>query len=543
MAKNKLSPIAPSEWNEAHARHLLNRAGFGVPHGRVQHLTRIGPAQAVAEMLHATDFRADATPPKFIPEYESYRQLRRKAGELDEDGLRQFRQRYTNQERANVFRLQSWWYERMVNSPRPLEEKMALFWHGHFAASAQKVRTSRFIYDLNQLFREQGMGNFKALTLAVGQSPAMLRYLDNDRNVKGKPNENWARELLELFTLGVGNYTEHDIKESARAFTGWTMRDGAFAYNSRAHDHGLKSFMGQTGNLDGWDIIDTIFQQPAAARRISRKLFEFFAYPDPDPEIIDALASNLRYNNYEIRPLLNQLFRSKVFYSKKAIGTQIKSPVQFVVQLARDLNLSEPPYAAMAEASANLGQNLFFPPNVAGWAGGRTWINANTLLERYNLPRTLVVAERIETEEMSMMDMPSPQASRRKAYRREFEEYMERQSPRQRKAIRTKIRAAQSPEERQKIVQGALFESSASEGWDLKGVFDELQFDTARECASALSSHFLSAPISKKQIEVLASSLSRGKQLDAALDPKSLTIEEMSAALHLVFSLAEYQLC
>jgi len=197
----------------------------------------------------------------------------------------------------------------------------------------------------------------------------------------------------------------------------------------------------------------------------------------------------------------------------------------------------------MAEASANLGQNLFFPPNVAGWAGGRTWINANTLLERYNLPRTLVVAERIETEEMSMMDMPSPQASRRKAYRREFEEYMERQSPRQRKAIRTKIRAAQSPEERQKIVQGALFESSASEGWDLKGVFDELQFTTARECAAALSRQFLSAPISKKQIEVLASSLSRGKQLDAALDPKSLTIEEMSAALHLVFSLAEYQLC
>jgi len=494
-------------------------------------------------MLHATDFPAKAAPPKFIPEYQAYRQLRREAGDLDEEELREFRQRFTTQERANVLRLQAWWYERMVNSPRPLEEKMTLFWHGHFAASAQKVRTSRFIYDLNQLFREQGMGNFKALTLAVGQSPAMLRYLDNDRNVKGKPNENWARELLELFTLGVGNYTEDDIKESARAFTGWTMRDGAFAYNSRAHDHGQKTFMGQTGNLDGWDIIDTIFQQPAAARLISRKLFEFFAYADPDPEIVESLASNLRFNNYDIRPLLNQLFRSKVFYSKKAIGTQIKSPVQFVVQLARDLNLTEPPYAAMAEASANLGQNLFFPPNVAGWAGGRTWINANTLLERYNMPRALVVAERVETDDMSMMDMPSPQASRRKAYRKTFEEFMERQSPQQRRAIRVKMRDAQSPEERQKIVQGALFESSASEGWDLKGIYAELQFGTARECAAALSRHFLSAPISRKQIEVLAGSLSPDKSFDAALDPDDLTTEQMSAALHLVFSLAEYQLC
>jgi len=549
MAKNTkasqmLSPIMPSEWGERFARHLLNHAGFGIPHDRVAHLTRVGPTAAVDELVDFEGFPAGAEVPSFFPAPERYAEMRRDLEELDGEERRKARQEFYMRERAMVQRLQVWWYGRMTTTARPLEEKMALFWHGHFATSAQKVASARFNFDLNRLFRESAVGNFKALTIAVGQSPAMLRYLDNLQNVKGKPNENWARELMELFTVGVGNYTEDDIKESARAFTGWAIEEGRFAFRERVHDFGPKTFMGRTGRFDGWDIIDILFEQPAAAEFICRKLFEFFVYRNPEPEIVEALASDLRRHNYEIRPLLKQLFRSKVFYSAKAVGTQIKSPVQFVVNLAHDLNLADPPYSAMARAAAELGQDLFFPPNVAGWEGGRAWINANTLLTRYNMPKTLVVAGMVEPDEMPMMmDRREMGQLMRQAYRKELEAFLSHQSPKRRRSFRERMQEASSPEERHDIIEGVLFENSSSGQWDLESIFANLEFSTARECAHALSERFLSSTLSKKQQAVLASALGREGDLDAPLTVEKLPRNRMSDALHLLFSMAEYQLC
>ena len=542
-AKTKLSPIMPSEWDERLAGHLLNRAGFGVPRDRVAHLVRVGPTAAVDELVDFEKSPSDPDRPDFIPAVEVYLRRRRDFEALDEEDRRKARQEFDALERGRVHRLQAWWFERMTTTTRPLEEKMTLFWHGHFATSAQKIKFSRQNLDLNRLFREQAAGNFKALTIAVGQSPAMLRYLDNMRNVKGKPNENWARELMELFTLGQGNYTEDDIKESARAFTGWTLDKNDFVFRERAHDFGEKTFMGQTGRFDGWDVIDIIFDQPAAATFICRKLFEFFAYRDPEPEIVDALASKLRSHNYEIKPVLRQLFRSKAFYSERAVGTQIKSPVQFMVQLAQDLRLQDPPYSAMARASAQLGQNLFYPPNVAGWEGGRMWINANTLLSRYNMPRKLIVAEMIKPDEMSMMDMRDMRQSTRRAYREQFRDFLEHQPPHRRKVYRDQMKQAATAEERIGIVEKVLFENSTSESWDLRATFNALEFATARECAQALSERFLGGRLSKRQNNLLANALINGQNSDAALTVENLTRQRMSGTLHLLFSMAEYQLC
>ncbi len=541
--KAMLSPIMPSEWDERLARHLLSRAGFGVPRDRVAHLVRVGPTAAVNELVDFEDFPSEPDLPDFIPDAEVYRERRRAFELLGREERRKARQEFVVRERGQVQRLQAWWFERMTTTARPLEEKMTLFWHGHFATSAQKVPSARYNLDLNRLFREHAAGNFRALTIAVGQSPAMLRFLDNVQNVKKNPNENWARELMELFTLGQGNYTEDDIKESARAFTGWTVHEGAFALRERAHDLGPKTFMGRTGRFDGWDVIDIIFQQTAAATFICRKLFEFFAYQDPEPEIVEALSSSLRFHNYEIKPVLRQLFRSKAFYSSKAVGTQIKSPVQFMVQLARDLHLEEPPYGAMARASAQLGQNLFYPPNVAGWEGGRVWINANTLLARYNIPRTLVVAEMVDSDEMSMMDTRDMERSRRKAYRDQFQDFLKRQPRDRRRSLRDQMETANSPEERRVIVEQALYESSTSGHWDLRGAFTDLEFSTARECADALSERFLSSRLSKRQKAVLAGALGGERNLDSPLTIEKLTRDRMSGALHLLFSMAEYQLC
>ncbi|MCH8203871.1 MAG: DUF1800 domain-containing protein [Candidatus Hydrogenedentes bacterium] len=541
--KAVLSPIMPSEWDERLARHLLNRAGFGVPRDRVAHLARVGPTAAVDELVDFEDFPSDPDLPDFIPGAEVYLERRRDFESLSQEERRKARQEFAVRERGQVRRLQTWWFERMTTTARPLEEKMTLFWHGHFATSAQKIKSARQNLDLNRLFREHAAGNFKALTIAVGQSPAMLRYLDNVQNVKGKPNENWARELMELFTLGQGNYTEDDIKESARAFTGWTLVQGRFALRERAHDFGEKTFMGRTGHFDGWDILDVIFEQPEAATFICRKLFEFFAYQDPEPEIVEALASSLRFHNYEIKPVLRQLFRSKAFYSSKAVGTQIKSPVQFMVQLVRDLHLEEPPYSAMARASAQLGQNLFFPPNVAGWEGGRAWINANTLLARYNIPRTLVVAHMVEPDEMSMMDMRGMERSRRQAYRDQFQDFLKRQPPDRRRAFRDQMETAKTPEDRIGIIEQALFESSTSAHWDLRAAFTDLDFSTARECVDALSQRFLSRTLSKRQKAVLASALGGERDLGSPLTVEKLTRDRMSSALQLLFSMAEYQLC
>jgi uncharacterized protein (DUF1800 family) len=538
-----LSTISSADWTPRHARHLLNRAGFGIPETEVERLAAMTPQDAVASLVRYTDTPDTLTEPNFLVTAEDYAAHRAVYKAASEEERRKLNNEMNVRERAAVLRLQAWWFERFCNSPRPLQEKMTLFWHGHFATSAQKVKTSRANYHHNRVLRDHATGNFKALTTAVGQSPAMMRYLDNVQNVKGSPNENWARELMELFTLGVGHYTEQDIKESARAFTGWsTSGDGEFRFQEARHDFGPKTFMGKTGDFDGWDIINIIFEQPAAAEYIVTKLWTHFAYEKPSADIVQPLADVFRRNDYEITPLLEAMFTSKAFFSEMAMGTQIKSPAQFLVQLAHDLALASPPYVAMARASAALGQNLFYPPNVAGWDGGRQWINANTLLARYNMSRSIVVADFFEPDEMSMMDMGAMRGDGR-SYQKQFKAALETAPPEMRKEVRTKMAEAPNAEARRAILEDTMIDLEAGRAWNVQAIFGALDFANAGACADALAARYLNTALAADQREILIAALAPNGDAAAPVSAAKLSAEQMTSALHLLFSLAEYQLC
>ena len=288
-------------------------------------------------------------------------------------------------------RLGLWWANRMLATPRPLEEKLTLFWHGHFATGENKVRDYRMMLQQNEMFRAHASGEFRDLLVGILKDPAMLVYLDNGENVKAHPNENFGRELLELFTMGVGNYSERDVREAARAFTGWTNDVLAFKFDSAQHDFGPKTFLGRTGPFDGEDIVDTILAQPVTAEFIASKIYRFFVRDEIEPGVKAQLGRTYRESGYQMKPLLKQIFLSKDFYSPPAVATQIKSPVHLVVSTYKKMSLREiPTIPDFGRMTASLGQSLFDPPNVAGWAGGRTWITPSTLLNRGNLFRSVL---------------------------------------------------------------------------------------------------------------------------------------------------------
>ena len=279
----------------------------------------------------------------------------------------------------------------MLTTRRPLEEKLTLFWHGHFATGNTKVRDTRMIERQNEMLREHANGSFRDLVVGILKDPAMLVYLDNGENLKDHPNENFGRELLELFTMGVGNYTELDIREASRAFTGWTNDVRDFRFDATQHDFGQKSFLGRTGTFNGEDVIDIILEHPATAEFIAAKVYRYFVREDVTDATHTALGATLRDGGYELKPLLKQIFLSRDFYSPLSYATQIKSPVHLVVSTYRKLGLTKlPTVPDFGRLTGGLGQALFNPPNVAGWAGGRTWITPASLLQRGNLFRTVL---------------------------------------------------------------------------------------------------------------------------------------------------------
>jgi uncharacterized protein (DUF1800 family) len=294
--------------------------------------------------------------------------------------------------RSAILALQRWWLDRMIATPAPLQEKMTLFWHGHFTTAAlQKGVSPTEVLAQNALFRSFALGNVRELTQRAALDPAMLRYLDNVHNEAAHPNENFARELMELYTLGIGNYTETDVRESARAWTGLRIRPatGEVFVNPRLHDHGSKTFLGRSGNFSGADIINIIFDQPAAARYFAAKLLSFFVYADPEPELIDGVASLLKANDFNIEPVLSTVFSSNVFYSDRAYRALVKSPVEFVVGSYRLFGVagSDP---TTLDALRRMSQILFYPPNVKGWPGGSSWLNTSTVLARENFANALM---------------------------------------------------------------------------------------------------------------------------------------------------------
>ena len=394
-------PTAQDPFDRVKAAHLLNRAGFGGTPDEVEKVLKLGPAAAADWLLEFPDASAEEQDSADVPDLSSiadiasassFKELRRKIAAKSPAERKELIKQLQMKNRDAFMAGWEWWLKRMVRGPHPMQEKLALFWHGHFTTSFRDERLAMLMWEQNELLRKMAAGNFGAFLHAISRDPAMLDYLNNTQNRKGHPNENYAREVMELFTLGLGNYTEDDVKEAARAFTGW-MHDGdKFVFNRRQHDDGVKRFMGRIANLNGDDVLDIILAHPACPRFIASELFGYFVYPDPEPAVVEALAGAFRGAKLELRPLLKIMLTSRAFYSQRAIGVQIKCPVQLVVGTIRMLGVEMPPARQFFGPLQLMGQVPMMPPNVKGWPGGHSWINASTLFARYNTAMRLAGA-------------------------------------------------------------------------------------------------------------------------------------------------------
>lgn len=402
-----LTPIGPDDWNAERAAHLLERAGFGATPEEIAQFTAMTPETAVRQLVYHKDITNEL--PAFDhsgvhdPGLEPFPASRPAATDLAKDtgesmgikvkpaGNRRLQPvankffYWLRASRLETNRVGYWWADRMLASQRPLEEKLTLFWHGYFATSEEKVRDYRKMLKQNELFRAHGAGNFRELLIGVAQDPAMLAFLDAGVNVKGAPNENFAREIMEMFSMGVGNYSETDIREAARAFTGWNFVDLDFVVTPEKHDATVKTFFGQRGSFDGIDVIDVILSQRVTSEHVAGKIYRFFARQDLSAELRSELGARLRQSHYEIAPLLETIFLSRDFYSPASMATHIKSPVELVISTYKKMGLSEVPGVPdFNDVTEALGQKLLYPPTVAGWANGKSWITPGLLLARGN---------------------------------------------------------------------------------------------------------------------------------------------------------------
>ena len=405
-----LTPIGVADWSYDRAEHLLGRAGFSGTPEDVRRLADLTPQEAVGALVdydeipngHLEPFEHsgfwDETLTRFPPSRPAATDRALARGESM--GIRvkpEFVNRHMQPVSDRFFywlrasaletrRVGYWWAERMLDTNRPLQEKMALFWHGHFATAQNKVRDYRKMLLQVETFERHAAGNFGELLVAVAQDPGMLYYLDAGVNVKGAANENFAREVMELFTMGVGNYTERDVREAARAFTGWNFLNLDFVVNEEQHDDGPKTFLGRTGHFDGVDVLRIILEHPATAEYIASKIYRFFVREDPSPALQAELGAVLRDAGYELRPLLRTLFLSRDFYSEASYGAHVKGPVEHVIAMLKQLGAPDVPGVPdFNRTTIALGQHLLNPPSVAGWAQGRSWITPALLQERGNV--------------------------------------------------------------------------------------------------------------------------------------------------------------
>jgi len=388
-----LKPLSNDSWNLETAGHLLNRAGFGGSPAEIQKLADLGHDQAISSLIDYEKIPDPTLNPDWAkPDPVRMAQQR----DINQTGTPEQKKAFQQEQQQilqrDMLELRGWWLQRMAHGPRPFQEKMVLFWHGHFATSVDKVRDAYYMWRQNELFRRLATGNWQQLLSDAGKDPAMLIWLDQAQSQKAHPNENFAREVMELFALGEGHYTEHDISEGARALTGWSLDriDQQYIYRPFFHDNGDKTFLGRTGNLDGDDVIAQIVAQPQSARFITAKLWNYFAGQAPTDDLNTALAAVFRAGGNNFKPFLRVMFRSEEFNSDDIILNQVKSPVQWLIGSVRMLECDLPPTLVSYGMLRQLGQDLFAPPNVKGWDGGITWITTNTLLTRYNDAEALV---------------------------------------------------------------------------------------------------------------------------------------------------------
>ena len=521
-SKAGLEAKSEASFSLSDARHLLIRAGFGGTQEAVQRLHRLGLTGMVNWLVDyesRPDLVGDLTLERPAP--VDFREVRA----MSEQERRRWRQQRRREDQQRFNRVRNWWMDRMLMTRRPLEEKMTLFWHGHFTTGYREVRRSFLILKQNKLLRQQATANFAELLHDVSKDPAMLLYLNNNQNRKGRANENYAREVMELFSLGVGNYTEKDIQEAARAFTGWQInrQTGEFWFNTRQHDFGIKTFLGKTGRLGGEDVLDQILAHPACGPYIARQIFSFFAYGNPDDELVNELGAYFKSVNYEIKPVLRKIFKSKAFYSDKAKGTRVKSPLLLMISTVRMLGMNPPPSALLLGVTARLGQNLLQPPNVKGWEGGLAWITTATMLDRSNFCAALVkggdrslqqlMQEEARDEGRDMRD--NPMASGRRGRRR-----------------------------------GNLRALRQMRNWDsglnLAALVSVLDATNTEQLVDGFIKRFLFVPLPQARKQALMDFVS-GKDGSRELDFKNLSSTaseyKLRKLLHLLMSAPEFQVC
>jgi hypothetical protein len=371
-------PTSEDPWGRKWSAHLYRRAGFGAGREDLDEAERLGPEGTLDLLLRGR--------PEAQEIAETLMDVGRIAAASDEGGAQ----------------LRGWWLYGMLQGGHPLREKMTLFWHNHFATSLAKVLDPELMFRQNGLLREHALGRFGPMLQAISKDPAMLVWLDSNTNIKGRPNENYARELMELFSLGVGHYTEGDIREAARAFTGWRVDGAGFAFDARLHDGGPKTFLGQTGAWDGGDVVRIVLVQPAAARFLVRKLYRFLVSEKAEPpdSLLEPLCEGFRRSDYDIAGLLRTILASRHFYSSHAFRQRVKGPVEYVLGAVQsvyrryaegDADYRPLPQQVLVARIEAMGQSLFAPPNVKGWPGGTTWLNTSTMLERDNFAEALAM--------------------------------------------------------------------------------------------------------------------------------------------------------
>jgi uncharacterized protein (DUF1800 family) len=356
------------------ARHLLARTGFDIQPAEIERLSALDATHAARSLIGSSQSKG-VVPPQWTADWE------RPPGREVPREQRQERRRL---DKKRTQELKAWWYQQMLYTTAPLSERMVLFWHGHFTTSVAKVGIPQLIYRQNAALRRHALGNFGVMLGEISRDPAMLRYLDGARNVAGRANENYAREVMELFSLGEGHFTESDVREAARAFTGWAvnLKTGEFVRRPGQHDSGPKTIFGETGNFDGDDVIRLLLTRPETSEFIVAKLWKEFVSPVPDRDEVVRLGRLFRDGNYEIKPLLLAIFTSPAFYAEQHQAQLVKSPVELIVGTLRQFNLSPQDWQPIINTARQMGQDLFTPPNVKGWPGGDWWINSQTLAVR-----------------------------------------------------------------------------------------------------------------------------------------------------------------
>ncbi len=508
------SPLPGAEFNVNKAAHLLWRAGFGGTWEEVEALAKRGLNGAVDWLVKFPQSQENSPPDCAKPQEVDDHAFQKSLVGLSKEARNKAEQARRQDENSRIAELRFWWLNRMLTTGRPLEEKMTLFWHGHFATSfSDKIEHAFPMWQQNQMFRRNALVPFPDMLNALICDPAMLVYLDNASSGRGHPNENFAREIMELHSLGVGNYTESDVKAAARGLTGWSVNreNWTFVKNTGAHDDTVKTYLGQSGNWDGGDIVRIITEQPACARFIAGKLFEFFVYERPEPEVVEAAAGTLRGCQYDLSLFLTTLFSSRIFYSKRATDAIVKSPIVLTIGALKSMRVKVPQKEVLADALREMGQNLFFPPDVNGWPGGIAWINSNMLLVRYNFANYLLNG--VSPDEFKIFNQKKVGSA---AKRREFVE-----GQRDPRAIE----------------------------WNPRAQLRELGADRTMATSADIVDYYIKQFLSRQVAPALRNQLLDFAETDAAGGRRTFSLndsnfdERVRGLVHLMMSSPDYQLC